>query len=226
MIAFMFSKLMNPRILILVGLLLSSSFGFRYDRVNKVRVKEVKSGDSFVVIWQGKGQRVRLVGIDAPDKDEPLYEEARKVLSELILGKKVMLKFDNKDNRPELDTAGRWVCVAYLGKTCLNEEMVKKGYACVDTRRPCARLKNLQSLEDYARNEKLGIWLLLKPGAQAERKLEVYVGWKHDDIFHRAGCRVLDKYKSEDIIIFSSKDEAQEKRKPCPACIPQSKASP
>jgi micrococcal nuclease len=226
MIGFMQGKPMSTRVLIVVGLLFALSFGFRYDRVNNVRVKEVESGDSFVVIWQGKAQKVRLLGIDAPDKDEPLHEDAKKALSELILGRKVALRFDNKDNRPEFDTAGRWVCIAYLEKTCLNEEMVKKGLACVDKPRACAKLKNLQSLEDCARKEKLGIWQLLKPEAQSERKLEVYVGWKHDDIFHKAGCRVLDKYKPEDIIVFSSKDEAQEKRKPCPVCMPQSKPSP
>jgi endonuclease YncB( thermonuclease family) len=216
---------MRTGIVILTAVFFTGALGFRYDRVNKVKVRDVESGDTFIVSWYGKPQKARLIGIDAPDRDEPLFEDAKKALAELIKGKLVEVKFDNKDSRPEFDTAGRWVCIVYLDKKCINEDMVKKGYARINPRRKCDRLKNLESMQNKAKCEKLGIWGVPEPGDANKKtdtkKIDVYVGWKHDKIYHRAGCRVLDKYKPEDIIVFSSKDEAQEKRKPCPVCIKQ-----
>ncbi len=212
--------------LVLSGIIAAGLFGFRYDRVDKVRVKDVESGDTFIVMWQGKLIKAHLIGIDAPDKDEPLFEEAKKALSELIKDKLVQLKFDNKDSRPQFDQVGRWICIAYIDGKCINEEMVKKGLARVDKRNPCSKLKDVESIENKARVQKLGIWGAARPDDQEEPKIEVYVGWKHDKIYHRAGCRILDKYRSEEIIIFSNKDEAREGREPCPACIEKPKPSP
>lgn len=45
-------------------------------------------GDSFDLT---AGRRIRLLGIDAPDKGRCLYEEARERLKELVLGKRVNL---------------------------------------------------------------------------------------------------------------------------------------
>lgn len=205
--------------LILCILLFAGFSGLRYNRVDKVVVKKVESGDTIVVTWRGKDQAARLIGIDAPDKGQPFYEDSRKALESLIKGGKIGIRFDNKYNRPEEDSAKRWVCIAFVDKTCLNEEMVRLGYARADAMLKCESLKSLAYLEACARRGKLGVWSAVQDGDSAVGRIDIYVGWKHDDIYHRAGCRILDKYKPEDIIVFSTREEAGEGRKPCPVCI-------
>lgn len=57
--------------------------------MERSRVVKVIDGDSF----QTKdGRRIRLLGIDAPEKDKCMYKEARERLTGLLLGKRVRLK--------------------------------------------------------------------------------------------------------------------------------------
>ncbi len=60
-----------------------------YQSFERNRVIKVVDGDSF----QTKdGRRIRLLGIDAPEKDMCFGEEAGEKLNELLLGKRVRLK--------------------------------------------------------------------------------------------------------------------------------------
>lgn len=76
-------------------------------------VEEVYDGDSFRVSgWHLNGREgtgVRIADSDAPERGEPGYEEAKRRLTSLILGKHVGL--DSK----AIDVYGRLVADVYVG---------------------------------------------------------------------------------------------------------------
>jgi len=66
--------------------------GLESDEIMKV--SRVIDGDTIVL---ANGERVRLIGIDTPERGEFGYEEATKYLENLIDGKEVRLKKDVED---------------------------------------------------------------------------------------------------------------------------------
>ncbi|MEM3489510.1 MAG: thermonuclease family protein [Nitrososphaerota archaeon] len=94
------------------------------------KVYHVVDGDTFDCFPCG---RVRLADIDAPERGEAGYTEAKQALTQLILGKEVYLDVDDVN---VMDSYYRIVCVAYLpcNSTHLlnvNLWLVHEGYAAV-----------------------------------------------------------------------------------------------
>ncbi|MBU7045352.1 MAG: thermonuclease family protein [Theionarchaea archaeon] len=73
----------------------------------------------------GNGEMVRLIGIDAPELSQPGGEESREYLAQLIKGKGITLKKGLEDR----DKYSRLLRFVYLGNLCINEEMIRQGYA-------------------------------------------------------------------------------------------------
>jgi micrococcal nuclease len=82
----------------------------------------VIDGDTFRL---SNGETVRLIGIDAPELSQPGGEESRQYLTRLILNKGVTLKTGREDR----DKYRRLLRFVYLGDVCINEEMIRQGYA-------------------------------------------------------------------------------------------------
>ena len=119
----------------------------------KARVVEVIDGDTFEA---ENGQIIRLVGIDAPNRGEPGYEEAKNYLQNLIDGEEIELEYDYYQD----DKFGR--LLAYVWEKCaknlgcqnnrrlVNWVLVKQGLAKVVTyedRRPLKYENLLRSAE-------------------------------------------------------------------------------
>lgn len=113
-------KLRVPAILI-PGLILAGILGFKtgaFDKaINYYQIKQlfptsgyvgqVEDGDTLTLM---SGVRLRLIGIDAPDRGAKKYTEAKDELSKEVLNKKVYLEYD----RYQDDIYGRvlaWVWV-------------------------------------------------------------------------------------------------------------------
>ena len=79
-------------------------------------------GDTFEL---ETGEKVRLIGIDAPELSQPGGEESREYLTQLILNKGVTLK----RGQEERDKYNRLLRFVYLDDVCINEEMIRQGYA-------------------------------------------------------------------------------------------------
>lgn len=47
----------------------------------------VKDGDTIVVLHDGRGETIRLYGIDAPEKGQDFGNRAKQTLSDLVFGK-------------------------------------------------------------------------------------------------------------------------------------------
>ena len=71
------------------------------------------------------GEKVRLIGIDAPELSQPGGEESREYLTHLILNKGVILDKGHEDR----DKYNRLLRFVYTGDLCINEEMIRQGYA-------------------------------------------------------------------------------------------------
>ncbi len=100
------------------------------------------------------GRDVRLLGIDAPEKGDPLSEEATMALNKLVANREVRLE----TGRPAQDQNGRQLAYVFVEKTLVNEELVRLGWAHV--RRPVAAKyrDRFSAAQEEARKAGRGIW--------------------------------------------------------------------
>ena len=85
-------------------------------------ITKVIDGDTVII---EDGQSVRLLGIDADEKNYPCYDEAKVALENLVLSRRVTLESE----REEKDKYGRLLRWIWLNDTLVNFEMVKLGLA-------------------------------------------------------------------------------------------------
>lgn len=91
---------------------------------------EVKSYCSYVVDGDtldadGVG-RIRLVGVDTPERGEPGYKEAKDFVKKNCLGKTIYLDID--DAKKE-DKYGRILAIVYVDGKNINKELLEQNYA-------------------------------------------------------------------------------------------------
>lgn len=121
------------------------------------KVVRVSDGDTLVVqVDPNRQEKVRLVGIDTPEMaQEPWGERAKAFTERLALGKMVRLESDVQPR----DQYGRLLAYAYVGKTFINYELVRQGYAMLLTYPPnVAHVEQFTQAQKLARAEGKGIW--------------------------------------------------------------------
>ncbi len=97
------------------------------------KVVKVADGDTLTILVDGQKERIRLVGIDTPEKKQPVWGPAAKdFTTRLAMGKTVRVETDVE----ERDRYGRVLGYVYVGKTFLNLELVRQGYAMLYTSPP------------------------------------------------------------------------------------------
>ncbi|MEW6441849.1 MAG: thermonuclease family protein [bacterium] len=114
----------------------------------------VSDGDTITVLNEKTPIKVRLYGIDCPEKRQAFGSRAKQLTADLVFGKSV-------DVEPvDIDQYGRTVGIVRLenGKI-VNAEIVRAGFAWVYDRY-CKNPMCLEwrSLEDEARGEGRGLW--------------------------------------------------------------------
>lgn len=124
---------------------------------DKAEVVRVQDGDSIIIKIHGRKEKVRLLGIDAPElKQKPWGSEARRHLKGLIAGSAIRVETDIVKR----DKYGR--LLAYLwtsGGRFINLDMIKDGYAVLYTISPNVRYEDkLRDAQTEAREKKTGIW--------------------------------------------------------------------
>jgi len=116
------------------------------------KVVGVSDGDTLKILAQNKVTKVRLYGIDSPEKRQAFGQKAKQRTSDLCFGQEVRVE------PLTLDRYGRVIARVYLkDERDLGNILVEEGlawwyhhYAKTDD-----KLKNLQ---DRARRQKLGLW--------------------------------------------------------------------
>ena len=124
-----------------------------------VRVIKAHDGDTIGVILNGRKEKVRLIGIDAPEiKQRPWGTRARKHLEKMLTAsnRTVILEFDVERR----DKYGRLLCYIFTpDRKMLNIQMVKDGYAVLLTIPPNIKyVDELRMAENEARQHRRGIW--------------------------------------------------------------------
>ncbi len=116
------------------------------------KVVSVTDGDTIQVMHDGKAEKIRLHGVDCPESSQAFGTRAKQFTSEQVFGKYVTV--DVKDT----DRYGRTVAdIITPDGTILNRELVKHGYAWwYKQYAPTDTI--LKSLQDDARNTKVGLW--------------------------------------------------------------------
>lgn len=120
-------------------------------------VISVADGDT-VTVSNGRSQhlRIRLAGIDAPERGQPFGKHSADNLSKLIRRQEVLIRWDKKDRY------GRLVGVVMHRGQDINLEQVRAGYAWwfrefADEQSPRDRI-NYARAERYAMENSLGLW--------------------------------------------------------------------
>lgn len=149
-------------LLLLISFLLVGT-GCRNDKlpvadnaILKGKVVAISDGDTFTLLTEEKKQvKVRLHGIDCPEKNQPFGNVAKQKLSELIFGKQVVVLTKG------LDRWKRVIGVVYQDEMNVNEAMLKSGmawhYKKYDDNEEWA------SQEQTARVAKVGLWTEAEP---------------------------------------------------------------
>ncbi|MCX7799429.1 MAG: thermonuclease family protein [Fimbriimonadales bacterium] len=123
-------------------------------RPDEGRVVGVTDGDTLRVLVQDptpREIRVRLHGIDAPERSQAFGSRARQELSKLVFGKTVRVE------KVDTDRYGRTVARLFVDGTDVNAEMVRRGFAWWYRRYAPDDLE-LRRAEEAARASKVGLW--------------------------------------------------------------------
>lgn len=151
----------------------------RFEKENPgevARVKKVFDGDTFEAEINGKTEKVRMLGIDTPEKSssdkfdrdmertrqdretiQKLGELSHQNTVKLINGKKVTLRTDpESDNK---DKYGRLLRYVYLEDgTLVNMKIIEEGYANAYRKFKLTKQKEFIEAEKKARENKKGLW--------------------------------------------------------------------
>ena len=200
----------------------------------------IADGDTITVIHNGRGEKIRLHGIDTPEKGQAFGNKAKAVTGSMLRGRVVEITLVTTDRY------GRTVAQVHVDGQSLNESLVRSGYAWV-YRKYCkeAFCADWLALEESARNHKKGMWCdphIIPPweyrqigrgqqvsspsfvmGASGGGSKAPVVGSYHGNVnslkFHRPGCRVYNcKNCTTD---FASREEGiSAGYAPCKLCNP------
>ena len=116
------------------------------------RVIRIVDGDTYHLLTEdNQTLKIRMEGIDAPERAMPFYKVSKDYLGKLCFGKHVKLKSSGKDQY------GRYLGFTYLEDGSeLCREMIKAGLAWHYKRYNSD--EDLANLEIEARNLKIGLW--------------------------------------------------------------------
>ena len=121
-------------------------------------VARVVDGDT---IELSSGEKVRYIGVDTPETVHPrkrvqfMGAEASAFNRQLVERKRVRLEYDVARR----DRYGRTLAYVYVGRTFVNAELVRRGYAQVMTVPPNVRHADLfVALQREAREANRGLW--------------------------------------------------------------------
>jgi micrococcal nuclease len=188
------------------------------------KVVGISDGDTLSVLREGKAVKVRLYGVDAPEKAQAFGTKARQFTADLAFQHEVTMVSHATDRY------GRIVGEALLpdGRS-LNQELVKAGmawwyrqYAPNDT--------TFAQLEAEARAAKYGLWADTDPtppwewrkGHRASSKAASasaaavspttgpFIGNRTSKVYHWPGCPDYDKVSEKNRVALPSREAAEQ----------------
>jgi endonuclease YncB( thermonuclease family) len=122
----------------------------------------VSDGDTITLLDAEKVQhKIRLSGIDAPEKKQPFGQRSKESLSDLVFNKPVTVETDKQDRY------GRKVGKVLVNGQDANLEQVKRGmawhYKAYEREQPSIDRKVYADAETEAKAAQLGLWAEAEP---------------------------------------------------------------
>ena len=117
------------------------------------KVIRVLDGDTIEVLHNNHPERIRLSGIDCPEKGQAFGKRAKQAASELVYGKEVTLQIHGKDKYKRILAE-----LILSDGTSVNQQLVKDGW-CWWYRKYAPGDTVLEVLEKEAREAKKGLWV-------------------------------------------------------------------
>ena len=115
------------------------------------KVVSVTDGDTIKVLTKNKTlYKIRLNGIDAPERSQAFGKKSKANLSQLVATRIVDVQYK------KTDMYGRILGTVFVDNNDINLRQIEDGYAWV-YRRYCKRADYYKA-EESARNRKLGLW--------------------------------------------------------------------
>lgn len=129
------------------------------------KVVKVVDGDT-IHVYSNKGNyKIRLSGIDAPERSQAFGKRSKEYLSELVIGKQVIAIVESKDRY------GRYVAKVKCNSQDVCAQMLQAGYAWHYTQ--YSNNQYYADLQKEAHKGRRGLWVDKKPQAPWDyRKLQ------------------------------------------------------
>ena len=122
------------------------------------KVIKIVDGDTFDMLTDNKTTiRIRMNGIDCPERRQDYYQVCNDALGNYIFGKQVQLITHGTDRYK------RTIADVYIDNDCVNLKMITNGYAWHFKK--YSKDATMAMAEVEARNNKLGLWQSLNPVA-------------------------------------------------------------
>lgn len=200
-------------------------------RRGEARCVRVVDGDTVVLSGLGK---VRLVGVDTPERGRPGYAEAKRFTQRETYRKLLRVEICPVRSR---DRYGRLRVLLYpadqKGGECLNIRLLKAGLANVYTLPPChVDTEEWLQYERQARAHGVGLWAEGGEGfgdhsnnlggSSPATNSATFIGNRKTRVFHRPDCLGLPVPSNR--LVFPSAEEARRQGyHPCTRCRPDGK---
>lgn len=146
--------------LVLLSFLLLPLLAFAPKPVYTLKGKAVRiiDGDTFDLLAGSTTHRIRLAGIDAPEKKQEFSSASKQLLGQLCNGQVLTVVVTDTDRNK------RKIAEVYTEqKAWINKEMISKGMAWHFVK--YSSNKELASAEQKARKQKIGLWSINYPVA-------------------------------------------------------------
>jgi micrococcal nuclease len=114
-------------------------------------VKRVVDGDTIML---ADGRYVRYIGINTPERGQPLWEEAKDYNAQKVGGKLASLEFGKVTE----DRYGRTLAYVFVEGAMVNAALLQAGLAHLFVIEPITYYQNFLRLQEEARTQGLGIW--------------------------------------------------------------------
>jgi len=193
-------------------------------------VVAVSDGDTITIRDDhNNAKKIRLQGIDAPEKQQDFSNVSRKHLADLVAGKEVDVEYE------KLDQHGRIVGKVTLKNVDICLEQIKAGlawhYKFFEGEQTASDREVYAAAETRARAARLGLWQyeapiapwdfrhgpevdrissgIREPGSEAESTGGQIIGNRRSMIYHWPGCPYYNDIAPHNRVYFGSREEAE-----------------
>jgi len=167
----------------------------------------VVDGDT---IYLANGKKVRLVGVNTPERGVTGYQTSKKFVEKLCLNKEVGI---NVDDRKYTDKYGRTLAVVIVNGKNLNEMLLKEHLAEVmyippSEFSPYKWADSNQKVEHITVSDNSTSIQSNQTSKKTTDSSTSYIGNSNSHKFHKSSCEAVDKMSEKNKVYFTSREEA------------------